>query len=472
MVGGLGLFLVGLWMLPMFLGSKWVYQPLLDRLRADDFQVTIDSVHLRWFQQLSMSGIRIRQQDGPVLLSVDRIETNQGLLGYLIGGRRLGSVNILSPVVDVELLADTSNLQKLLKAIEGDKSKETAKENTKPAFDLDIHVRGFQAKVKRAESPEPMVVVPAFDLDLVYRGSTQPSELIIAPGKILDHVKLTPELLHLGLGHAVPLLAESAWFDGQISLATERIAIPLDSPIDSTGKAVLTMHQVRSGPSQEAIIDVLDWIAQMRGKETDHEFVFVDGSKIQVEMSNRRVEHTGLQVGLPQLDERLQLATSGRVGIEDRQLALQLKIPLPIEQIASNKAIKSLGVPSLTVPVSGTLKDPKIDWGQLRNESASLLGMIRGQLEGEAPKAAEVVKALEGIAGGDADAAIATAAQVFQQLRSKRKAQRDAQRNSQQDATSGSEAKPKGTDGESKSGKGWRDALRGVLKGTQGNNDQ
>ncbi len=229
----------------------------------------------------------------------------------LVGGR-LGSVHILSPVVDVGVASRYFQFAKIAQSHRrGQVESGCQGRNTKPAFDLDIHVRGFQAKVKRAESPEPMVVVPAFDLDLVYSGSTQPSELIIAPGKILDHVKLTPELLHLGLGHAVPLLAESAWFDGQISLATERIAIPLDSPIDSTGKAVLTMHQVRSGPSQEAIIDVLDWIAQMRGKETDHEFVFVDGSKIQVEMSNRRVEHTGLQVGLPQLDERLQLATSG-----------------------------------------------------------------------------------------------------------------------------------------------------------------
>ncbi len=49
--------------------------------------------------------------------------------------------------------------------------------------------------------------MPPFDIAARYQAASGDSRLIIQPTRILDQVKLTKELIDLGLGHAVPLLA-------------------------------------------------------------------------------------------------------------------------------------------------------------------------------------------------------------------------------------------------------------------------
>ena len=449
----LGLVFLAIFLLPSLLGRKWVYQPILDRLRADDFQVDVDQVQLHWFGQLSIRGIRIRQENGPVLVSIPKVSTSQGMLGYLLGGKNLGTVTLHQPTIDIRLLSESSNLQKLIKALEGSQGAAEPNKKAKPALDLQLALLGLSAKVSQEGDEEPLVIVPPFDLQLTYRGAQAPAELIVAPSQILDHVELRPELMQLGLGHAVPLLANSAWFDGRISLATQTIRIPLDSPVDTTGSAILTMHQVRSGPSDENIIDALDWIAQMRGRETQHEFVFVDGSEIELEMHDRQLHHTGLAVGLPRVDPRLQLATSGDVGLESRQLDLELKIPIPLEQLAKRTPIKQLGVPTIGLPIHGTLDKPQIDWTKLRGESAALLGTLKDQLLQEAPNASAILGTLENLTKGSNDEAIAAAADFVKQLRAKRKARPPANEATEPPSTNPPEKRP------------LRDALRDFLRG-------
>ena len=420
------LMLAGALLLPTILGTKWIYQPLVERLAADNFDLSIDSVHLRWFSPLSFERIEVKQSGGMGLVSIAEIRSDRGLLGYLLGGRRLGRIEIVRPAVDIKLLADASNLERLIKAIEGKTKAEAGnKQQSKPRIDIEIAIIAASAKVQRDSELEPLVVIPPFNLSLQYLAARGPSRLRVAPAQVLKEVALTPELIELGLGYAVPLLAESAWFDGKVSLDIDELNIPLEAPLQSTGNAILTLHTVRSGPTQPEIVSVLDFIATLRGQEPLHELVFVDGSQIAIGMQNAQVTHAGLQVGLPLVDTRLQFESSGSVGLLDKRLALKLEVPIPVEQLAWRDQVRALGVPRLTVPIGGTLDHPVVEWDVMRGESAELIGLIRNKLAKESPGTAAALGAIEGLADGKLDDTLAAGFEWIKELRDRRRAAKE-----------------------------------------------
>ncbi len=413
-------------MLPTLLGTNWIYQPLVDRLAADDFDLTIDSVHLRWFSPLRFERIRLAQADGLGLVSIAEIRSDRGLFGFVLGGRNLGRIEVVRPTVDAKLLSDASNLDRLFKAIEGkSQTNGGGKPKDRLRIDVEIALLGVSAKVLRENEPEPLVIIPPFDLDVQYLAANGPSRMQVASTQVLKEVELTAELVELGLGYAVPLMAKSAWFDGKVSLDIDQLDIPLDTPIQSTGNAVLTLHTVRTGPTQPAVVSVLELIARIRKTEPLHELVFVDGSQIKVGMKDAQITHAGLQVGLPRVDSRLQFESKGSVGLLDKRLALSLEVPVPVEQFASRVQVKELGVPKLTVPIGGTLDDPVVDWSVLRGESADLIGLIKSKVAMEAPNTAAALGAIEGLAGGDLDQSIAAGVDLFKDLRERRNAAKE-----------------------------------------------
>ncbi len=108
------------------------------------------------------------------------------------------------------------------------------------------------------------------------------------------------------------------------------------------------------------------------------------------------------------------------MGLEDKSLDLLVNVPVPIEQLARRAEVQKLGVPTLRLPIKGTLDDPNVDWTSMRGDAATLLASIRQAFRDEAPAAANVVGALEGLAEGKADQAIGAAVDVIQQLRERR----------------------------------------------------
>lgn len=455
--------------LPTILGSRWIYQPLLKRLAQDQFTLDVESVKLRWFSPIEFRGISISQSsenlanDGSAksvvpLVSIRAIQSNRGLFGYLLNGRNLGRIEITEPKLDIALLEDGSNLERLVKSIQGERTDNTAKPKSKPKLDLDLAIRGLSVQVEPPDGSAAILVVPKMNADISYRSINEDAQLIIQPMQALDQVVLTPELVRLGVGLAVPLLAKSAWFDGRISLKTKEIRVPLGMPADSKGEAILTLHQVRSGPSEPLIVGALDAIANLRGKEASHELVFVDGSQVIIQVANQRVFHSGLEAGLPRLDPRLQIATQGYVGIVDRSLDLSVELPVPIEQLARREQVRQLGVPRVTLPVGGTLDDPEIKWDVMRGESALLLSSIAGKLQSDAPIVSTIVDAIGDVTEGKADQAIATAVDFVKNLR-QRRAQEKANKNEDilpPDDNPTKEPEPR---------RPFRDALKKVLKG-------
>jgi hypothetical protein len=421
--------------LPTLLGSKWIYDPLIQSFAKDKLDLDITEVRLRWFSPLQLQGITVseptdQEKAGTFqpLLTVSSIKTDRGLLSYLLSGRKLGRIEIVEPKIDIAMLDNSTNLERLVDSIRRTSEAPTSESNqAKPKLDIDVVVLRASIEVNEENGNAPFVVVPPFDLSLQYRAADQEPTLTIAPAKVLDQVIMTPELVRLGLGHAVPLLAKSAWFDGRVSLESAEIVVPLEHPIDSKGEAKITLHEVRAGPTEPLIVEAIELISRLRKKPASFELVFVNGTQVDVEMENQRITHSGLEAGLPRVDERLQFSSSGSVGIVDRSLDLMLLVPVPVQQIARREAVQELGVPKLRVPVGGTLDAPVFDWNLMRKDSGLLLAMMAGQLDGEAPITSAVLNTLGGVAEGQADDAIAAAADLIRSIREKRqKAKEDA----------------------------------------------
>jgi hypothetical protein len=148
--------------------------------------------------------------------------------------------------------------------------------------------------------------------------------------------------------------------------------------------------------------------------------VFIDGSVIQVQLADGRVEHRGVQVGFPKIDQRLQLSTSGTVGLVDRQIDLGLGVPVPLEMLARRESVQQIGVPQVTLPVRGTIDSPFVDWKALRGDSADLLSLVSAALGDEAPGTAALIDLASGVTDGKADEAIGAAVDLIKELRARR----------------------------------------------------
>ncbi len=414
--------------LPTLLGSRWIYEPILHRLETGNFNLAVGSVQLRWFTPILLQDVAITETGGPALLRIREVRTDRGLLASLFSGRHLGRVEIIEPQLDIELLKDGSNLARLIDSLEG-KLGEPAASKTQSekaiAIDLDVLIKGLSVRVEQADRDRPLVAIPPLDVSLAYRAIDGSSKLHIEPTQLLKEVAVTPELMQLGLGYAIPLLAKSAWFDGRVSIATGPIDILLDSPKLSTGTATITLHEVRSGPLEPVLIHGLDVIAQLRGRPTHHELVFIDGSKIEVQVADQRVTHQGLQLGLPKIDPRLQLSSAGSVGLGDRSLDLIVEVPVPVELLARREEVRDIGVPMLKLPIRGSLDEPRVEWAALRGEGADLLGLIRDRIVEQAPATAAVLGGLEGLAGGKADQAIGAAIDLLREIQKSRQAKKE-----------------------------------------------
>jgi hypothetical protein len=274
------------------------------------------------------------------------------------------------------------------------------------------------------------MVIPPVDLDLHYLALDGDARLVFEPTRLLDEVQVTQELVRLGLGRAVPLLAKSAWFDGRVSLNFDKLEIPLERPEYAKGRAELTLHEVRSGPSEPIVVNIIDMIAKLRKTDIPQELVFIDGSVIQVQLADGRVEHRGVQVGFPKIDQRLQLSTSGTVGLVDRQIDLGLGVPVPLEMLARRESVQQIGVPQVTLPVRGTIDSPFVDWKALRGDSADLLSLVSAALGDEAPGTAALIDLASGVTDGKADEAIGAAVDLIKELRARmleRKARTDTE---------------------------------------------
>jgi hypothetical protein len=215
--------------------------------------------------------------------------------------------------------------------------------------------------------------------------------LTLAEGRILDDIQLTPELCRRWMKFVAPLLAEATEADGRFSLDLHDASIPLATPTTGRLRGQLQIHQarVRPGPLAREFLSVAQQIKNLtrRGNSSrifdpERSVVSMPSQQIHFRLHDGQVDHEGLVMHIGDVEVR----TAGWVSLNER-LAVTAHIPIQDDWIDDQRLLAGLRGQVLTIPVTGTLPNPKLDstaLGQLTRKA--VVGAAEGFLQQELEK--------------------------------------------------------------------------------------
>ncbi len=205
------------------------------------------------------------------------------------------------------------------------------------------------------------------------------SLIVLPPEKVIDQVRLSPELCSSWLKFVMPLLADAAEVEGKFSLDVAGGSLPLMTPATGEMNGAVAIHQaqVRPGPSSMQILGLIDQvrsvIRQRPGADPQRERVWMElpEQTVDFKLEEGRVHHRALTIQIKDVT----LQTSGSVGT-DETLNLIAEFGIPDEWIGNTKLLAGLKGKSIRIPIGGTLSRPLPD--------ARILGELTKQLGGSA----------------------------------------------------------------------------------------
>lgn len=186
------------------------------------------------------------------------------------------------------------------------------------------------------------------------------------PGRVIDRVRITPEMCNQALQYIAPALAGVAKAEGRFSIDLDGAQLPIDDPAQSDVGGRFVVHSVEIGPgplTQELAVLLNRASAARLSRE----------SVVTFRMVNGRVYHRDLELVFPDLTIR----THGSVGV-DRTLAILAEMPVPPKWIGNNPLGDALRNQTIRLPIAGTLDKPQIDRHTLNQLSADFIRRAAG----------------------------------------------------------------------------------------------
>ncbi|HEX4613327.1 MAG TPA: DUF748 domain-containing protein [Urbifossiella sp.] len=182
-----------------------------------------------------------------------------------------------------------------------------------------------------------------------------PGELSFAKGRIVDKAKMTPAVCAGAIGYALPVVANAAQAEGEVSFDLDDNRIPL---ADFTGAALrgkVQVHRaaVSAGPVVSEVMKLIG--------EPAPRVVLANEMAVPVRVEAGRVYHENLALTV----NGYSIKTSGSVGF-DGTLALVADVPIPgtFPGLKNNPTLKTaLDGKAVKVPIGGTMTHPAVDHG-------------------------------------------------------------------------------------------------------------
>jgi hypothetical protein len=177
------------------------------------------------------------------------------------------------------------------------------------------------------------------------------SRLELGSGSRIENVKITSELCREWLGYVVPMLADAADINGQLSMRVERFLWDMNSPQNSDIAGQLTIHQASATPgsSLASILQVVDLLRKRdETSGLSSRSLSLPEQTVPVQVRQGYVLHDGLIMDLA----GYRLKSTGAVGMNE-QIQITLDVPLEKGTTSSVRTIK--------VPLRGTIKSPQPD---------------------------------------------------------------------------------------------------------------
>ncbi len=237
---------------------------------------------------------------------------------------------------------------------------------------LQCHVTGTMSEPK-ITIPDASLVVhltdddpPALTADhvnLVFRVETSGDArlLTLAPVKVFDKRKLTPEMGDQLLTLIAPTLADLTGVEGTISLSFDTFRVPLGVPKNEFVKKVelsgkLQLHDITLSVKTPLLQTVIKVLADMYGKKPSDVVRVVENAEVRFQVRDGRLHHEDLRFGLPDISPDLLIRSSGSVGY-DKTLDLVLDVPSILLDKAKPDGKKTAAV---RLRVTGTIDKPVV----------------------------------------------------------------------------------------------------------------
>jgi hypothetical protein len=401
--------------LPWYLSTPGMMSRIVARAVPDLVaEVTFDHVRIGWLGPIRLDGIRVVPQDGTdPPLEIRRIEVSNGFALILITGGDLGRVRVDGVEADVVFTADrTSNFGNLFAETEPQPAgPATGGGRRRSLVSMRLEVADARVRIAGPWSPEPWASDP---IDI--RATLGPaqrgwhSEWTIEPVQLLAHARLEPSVASSVLAYIAPVLADATRTGGEFSLRLNGATLPVGDPADGTLAGVLSMHRVDLGPGPLAVKTLQELPFRLPPPPTVR---FADEANVDFRLGERRIWHTGLEFGIPlkQPGLRLDVHSSGSVGLDDDSLDLKLELPIPGALPQDRPVIASLAGRKISVGVGGTLDEPKVVFdGSIKETAGAALAEVLERLRrpGTVPQRGDAEVMPHGAPPVDANAQLTT----------------------------------------------------------------
>ena len=310
---------------------------------------------------------------------IQRIEASHGIAAFLLSGGDVGHVSVEG--LETHLVFDedrNSNAAGLFvdpseQGNPGD-SAEGHSPPRKTPLRMVLDVVDARVRIEGPWSPDPWISDPIdVELRLAHTPSGEASEWTLQPTTILEDALLEPAVAQGVLAYIAPVLADATRTSGRFSLALDGGTFPVGVPEKSTFSGKLTMHAVDLGPGPM----VTGILAALPGRiQVPTSIRVADDSQISFQMEDRRMRHEGLEFGfpLPRAGSRLDLTSSGSVGLDDKVLDLKLALPFPADLPSDRPVLASLAGKTVSIGIGGKLGEPRIDFdGSIRGVAADVI---------------------------------------------------------------------------------------------------
>lgn len=377
--------LLGAAAVPWFLSDPARISRLIARvapgLQAD---VSIGRASIGWSGPVVIENVRIMPHSGArPPLAIKRIEGSHGLTAMLLSGGDLGRFRVEGLEADVVFNTDrTSNLTGLFTPVvppSGDAGGESRPRRSpvRVRFDIDDAV----ATITGPWAPDAWVSEPTdIKIALAPTADGSASAWTVDKVQLLRDARLEPNVAQGVLAYIAPVMADAARTSGRFSLRLDGATFPVGAPEAARLAGVLSMHEVDMGPGPltakmlDALPGRLDLPRSIR---------VADDSEVEFHLANRRVWHKGLEFGIPlaKPGQRLDIHSSGSVGLDDKTLDLKFALPVPADLPADRPLLAALAGKSISLGIGGVLGEPKVNFdGSIRATAGGVVADLVDRL--------------------------------------------------------------------------------------------
>jgi hypothetical protein len=325
-----------------------------------DATVSFERVRLGWMGPIVLEGVKVVPADGrepPVFIR--RIEGDHGLLTMLLSGGDLGRFVIEDPTIQLAFDQDHgTNLEQLFRTSDAPPIVERLPQRRRAAVSVRIDVEDAIVRITAPWTVETWVSDP-----ITIHASLAPtgdgfSEWTIDPVHLLADARMDPPVASGVLAYIAPVLADAARTSGRFSLSLDRARLPVGDPGGGTLSGTLSMHEVVVGPGP-LVADLIESLPAGFPRPTS--IRIADESHVKFRLADRLVSHEGLEFGVPLPNgRRLDVQSSGTVGIDDRGLDLKLMLPIPADLPQDRPVVAALAGKTISLGVAGTLDEPRV----------------------------------------------------------------------------------------------------------------